>query len=83
MTSTTIVYAALSVFFLAAVALWVWAFRTLLTDTTFSKTSKQAWFWVVLLAPVGGSIAYLSAKKYVIRYAQAEPGRIGRLLGKE
>jgi drug/metabolite transporter (DMT)-like permease len=83
MTSTTIVYAAIAVFFLAALILWIWAFRELAGDTTFNEGSKKAWFWVVLLGPVGGSVAYLSAKKYVTKYSHADPARLGRLLEKD
>jgi len=83
MTSTAIVYAAIGAFFLATLVLWIWAFRELARDTTFSEGSKKAWFWVVLFGPVGGSVAYLSAKKYVARYAQADPARLGRLLEKD
>jgi len=83
MTSTTIVYAAIGAFFFAALVLWIWAFRELSRDTTFSEGSKKAWFWVVLLGPVGGSVAYLSAKKYVAKYSHADPARLSRLLEKE
>ena len=83
MISTVIVHAAVGAFCFAALVLWIWAFRQLARDTTFSEGSKRAWFWVVVLGPIGGSIAYLSAKKWVAKYSEADPARLGRLLEKD
>jgi hypothetical protein len=81
--TTAFVYVGLGGFFAAAIALWIYAFRDLARNTTFSEGSKRVWFWVVLLGPVGGSVAYLSAKRNVEKYSQPDAARLGKLLNKE
>jgi len=80
---TALVYVALGVFFATAITLWIYAFYDLARSSTFSDGCKKAWFWVILLAPVGGSIAYLSARKNVEKYSNPDSARLARLLAKE
>jgi hypothetical protein len=78
-----VVYITLGAFGISAIALWIYCFRDLARSVVFSDGSKMMWFVVVLLAPVGGSIAYLSAKKNVERFSQPDVGRITRLTSNE
>ncbi|HEY4249326.1 MAG TPA: PLD nuclease N-terminal domain-containing protein [Lacunisphaera sp.] len=59
----SVVFIVLGLFGAATVALWIYAFRDLARNTMFSEGSKTLWFVIILLGPVGGSVAYLSAKK--------------------
>jgi hypothetical protein len=63
-----------------ALIFWPFAFWSLYHTTAFGEGSKTAWFWVILLAPVAGSIAYWSAKRNVERYSRPDPTRLGHLL---
>lgn len=81
--TTAFVYVGVGGCFAAAIALWIHAFRDLARNTTFGEGSKRAWFWVVLLGPVVGSVAYLSAKRNVERYSRPDAARLGKLLNKE
>ncbi len=80
---TAVVYAALGAFGVSAVVLWIYCFRDLSQTTLFSPSNKTLWFVVILLGPVIGSIAYLSAKKNVERFSASDPERIARLTSNE
>jgi uncharacterized membrane protein (DUF4010 family) len=73
----------LVLFGIAAVALWIHAFRELARDGTFSRTARTAWFVIVLLGPIAGSIAYLSAKRNIKKYSAPDAARLSRLLKHE
>jgi hypothetical protein len=74
-----VVYITLGAFGISAVALWYYCFLDLARSEDFAGGSKTMWFLVILLAPVGGSIAYLSAKRNIQRYSKPDAGRIARL----
>ncbi|MES2693820.1 MAG: PLD nuclease N-terminal domain-containing protein [Verrucomicrobiota bacterium] len=66
---------------LAAVVLWFYAFGDCCSTELFNKPCRLAWLIVIALFPIGGAIAYLTAKRHVTRYSQPpEPGRLERLL---
>jgi hypothetical protein len=79
---TAILYLGLGSLTIAAVALWIYAFRDLSRNTTFSTGSKTVWFWIILLGPVGGSVAYFSAKRSVEKFSQPDATRVSKLLSK-
>lgn len=62
-------------FGLAIVVLWGWAFRDLARTQTFTPKEKTWWFVIILLGPVCGSVAYLSARRIVERYSRPEAAR--------
>lgn len=68
---------------LAILALWIFAIRDCIRTSVFSDGAKRVWFVIVLLGPVVGSVAYLSAKKYVQRFSTHDPDRLKRLLARE
>lgn len=78
-----VVYIGLVLFGLCALALWIWCVVDLSRPSPFSDASKVAWFIVIFIVPLGGPIAYFSAKKYVERFSVRDPGRVGRLMGKD
>jgi len=66
----------------AIIALWAFALRDCVRCTVFGEGSKRAWFVVVLLGPVVGSVAYLTAKRCVQKFSAPDPERLQRLLSK-
>jgi hypothetical protein len=74
-----VVYIALGAFGISAIVLWIYCLRDLVHSETFSDGSRTMWFIVILLAPVGGPIAYLSAKKNILKFSKPNAGRIARL----
>lgn len=65
-----VVFASLGLFVATLVALWICAIRDLRRSTFFSDTNKTIWFVVIVLVPVGGPIAYFSARNYIERYSR-------------
>jgi drug/metabolite transporter (DMT)-like permease len=80
---TNLIYIVLGLAAVSGLVLWVYAFRDLSRTTVFTGGSKTAWFVIILIGPIAGSVAYLSAKRSVERYAKADPARFTRLLSKE
>jgi hypothetical protein len=78
-----VVYLTLGAFGVSAIVLWIYCFRDLAQSAVFSSGSKTMWFVVILLAPVGGPIAYLTAKKNIERFSRRDHGRIARLTSNE
>lgn len=68
---------------LFAVWMWIHCLHDCWTCTAFSEGYRKAWFVVILLGPIGGPIAYLSAKKNVEKYTKPDPARLQRLLSSE
>jgi hypothetical protein len=79
-----ILYVFVGILATAWLGFWAYAFRDLLRNETFSKQSKTAWFWVVLiLGPFGGGIAYLSAKANVAKFAHPDAKKFANLVTDE
>jgi drug/metabolite transporter (DMT)-like permease len=76
----TVIFIGFGLFSAASVILWIYAFRDLSRNTTFNEESKTVWFCIILFGPVGGSIAYLSAKRNVEKYSSPDATRLSRLL---
>ncbi|MDP3071952.1 MAG: PLDc N-terminal domain-containing protein [Opitutaceae bacterium] len=66
----------------SALALWIYPLVDMISNEVFTGGSRIAWLVIIVLAPVGGAIAYLSAKRYVLKYSQPESQRMERLLPK-
>lgn len=71
------------VFGASALTLWIYALVDWNRNKVFGGAARIAWLVVIILGPVGGAIAYLSAKRYVLKYSQPDPNRLGRLLVNE
>ncbi len=78
-----LIYATLGVIAATAFALWGYALYDLFRCDIFVDVNRALWLWIILLFPVGGPIAYLSAKKNVQKYSPPDPTRLPRLTAKE
>jgi len=67
----------------AGFALWVYVLYDLIRSEVFDDSNQAVWLCIIVLCPVGGSIAYFSAKKNVLRYSRPDTARIARLTEKE
>lgn len=65
---------------LAIVALWICALRDCVLTSVFSGRQRNVWFVIILIGPVGGSVAYLTAKQSVEKFSVPDPARLARLL---
>ena len=77
------ILASLGLFIVGVFALWGFALYDRFHAEVFADSNQAVWLCLIVLCPVGGSIAYLSAKKNVQRYSQSDPTRIARLTEKE
>lgn len=71
------------VFGVSVLTLWIYALRDWNKSTVFEGWSRIAWLVIIFIGPVGGAVAYLSAKRYVLRFSQPDSARLGRLLSQD
>jgi hypothetical protein len=72
----------LSVYAVAILSVWVFAIRDCVRTEVFSDGARRVWLVIVVLGPVLGSVAYLTARRCVQRFSLHDPERLARLLSK-
>jgi hypothetical protein len=77
---TWLVYTVLVLAGICAAVLWIHCLRDCSRTDVFSGGSKIAWRLIIILAPIAGPLAYLTAKKSVLRFSQPDSDRLARLL---
>ncbi|MEY2882046.1 MAG: hypothetical protein RLZZ15_4426 [Verrucomicrobiota bacterium] len=70
------------VFGVSVLSLWIYALLDWNKNTVFAGWSRIAWLVIIILGPVGGAVAYFSAKRHVLKFSEPDPARLGRLLSK-